>query len=68
MLKDIALCDNELPIKTYCEAYDRRKGFERGTALRVLGLLLWSHKVEVDLEARNIPQQILTVAAKGPLA
>jgi hypothetical protein len=44
-------------IADHCSEYDRRRGFERGTALRVFGWLLWAHRLPIDLNARSIPLQ-----------
>lgn len=59
MVEDLASVAVTVLIKSYCAAYDQRKGFERGTALRVFAWLLWDHKVSVDLEGPGIPQQFV---------
>lgn len=68
MLGDVAGVGGDVLVKDYCTAYDKRRGFERGMALRVLGWLMWDHKVSIDLEGRDIPQQLLPPLKGGPQA
>jgi hypothetical protein len=59
VLNDILRCGPRHSIAGFCQDYDARKGFEHGTALRVVGWLLWAHRLPIDLRAPNIPQQPL---------
>jgi hypothetical protein len=54
MLEDLRKRRPDSAIGTYCHEYDHTFGLERGTAMRVFGILLWRHDVKADLTAGDL--------------
>lgn len=54
MLEDLSRKPHSCSIKRYCGKYDVEHCFPVGTALRLFKILLWRHKLAVDLSSAQI--------------
>ena len=65
MLEQLAACRTAPSISQFCAVYDAANGLERGTGLRLMKLLLWSHRLQVNLKSQWIEREPIPRPAKG---
>lgn len=71
MLEQLAACRTRPTITHFCAQYDAANHLERGTGLRIMKLLLWHHRVKVDMAAQwierePIPRPVSATRASAP--
>jgi hypothetical protein len=64
MLEQLAASRTTPSISQFCAQYDGANGLERGTGIRVMKLLLWAHRVQVNLKSQWIEREAIPRPAK----
>jgi len=64
MQRDLATCRTRPSISHFCERYDLGNKVEPGTGLRIFKLLLWEHRVSVEMSLKWIECQPIPRATK----
>lgn len=57
--QDLLACRKRLNITQFCQQYDQAHKVEPGTGLRLFKLLVWEHRVSVNMEARWLEREPL---------
>jgi hypothetical protein len=65
MLEQLATCRKSTTISHFCSQYDFANKLERGTGLRILKLLMWGHRVAINLDAQWIEREPIPRPALG---
>jgi hypothetical protein len=68
MLDEISFKTPAKSIREFCAAYDTRHRLPKGAALRVFKILLWRHKLNVDLNVKELVLQPVPAVPKRPAA
>lgn len=59
MQEDLAACRTRPSISHFCERYDIGNKVEPGTGLRIFKMLLWEHRVTVEMSLKWIERQAI---------
>lgn len=65
MLEQLATCRTTPTITSFCAQYDLENRVECGTGLRILKMLLWDHRVRVNMNAQWIEREPIPRPARG---
>lgn len=59
MLEQLRASKRSPVLQTFCAAYDATHRLERGTGLRIIKQLMWTHRVTADMNAKHIEQSLV---------